>query len=311
MKMQYLKIARWAILIICTLGLFSFIIKNRSEFHFILNIRLNYLFIILILILVSLSLTCYRYFLTIKAASGQIGFWRCYKYFTIGRFLNKIIPHSGGAFRAIIFKKKDNFSYNKYISSFLSFTWIDIVFSLLFGIILISAYSPTLNIRNINVLGIFIILLILSILIIPLFGILYRLPHFSNVIKNRYQKGYLHIKKAADTILLVIKNRSFVLNSGIITLLTIFLNINLIHLCFRSINIETHIPTLVVFVVLAKLGAIFKITPGNFGIREFIYGFLSGSMGIGIAEGISVSMILRISNFVVQGVLSLIFILRD
>jgi len=68
----------------------------------------------------------------------------------------------------------------------------------------------------------------------------------------------------------------------------------LLYLSFRSLNMEVNVPALALFYVLLRISTEILITPGNIGPREVAYGILSEYMGIGMGEGIAVSVIIRI-----------------
>lgn len=57
-------------------------------------------------------------------------------------------------------------------------------------------------------------------------------------------------------------------------------------------GIEPNVPDLALFLALYKLSTLVVLTPGNLGIREMAFGFLSQALGIGMAEGILASAML-------------------
>jgi hypothetical protein len=63
---------------------------------------------------------------------------------------------------------------------------------------------------------------------------------------------------------------------------------------FKALDIYISITALVVFCTLFKISVYIVITPGNLGIQEIAFGFLSEHMHIGMAEGVLVSALLRV-----------------
>ena len=79
--------------------------------------------------------------------------------------------------------------------------------------------------------------------------------------------------------------------TGIIT----FINtVAIFYLCFKSLAITVALPSLALFYVVLHLSVQIIVTPGNLGVRELAYGILSDQMNIGMAQGLIVSVILRI-----------------
>jgi hypothetical protein len=70
--------------------------------------------------------------------------------------------------------------------------------------------------------------------------------------------------------------------------------------------VDPNLVVLLVYLVIIKFFRVMRITPANLGIREFLLGFLSFSMGAGAAEGIAVSVMMRMVTLCVQGGLSLL-----
>jgi uncharacterized protein (TIRG00374 family) len=83
------------------------------------------------------------------------------------------------------------------------------------------------------------------------------------------------------------------------------------YFCYASLSVILPVASLSIFVVLTKVLTLIVITPGNMGIREFAYAFLARSMNVGEAEGLSTSIILRVINFSVFGILGAILLLFE
>ncbi len=310
LKIHFLKIFKWMLLLLVVASTIILIYRNRNDFHFILKIDYNYIIIILFLSFINLSLGSLRYFLIIRTLSNHVDFWSCYKAFIIGRFLNKIIPRSGVIYRALYFKKKNKISYKKLISGFIAFMFLDIMIYMLIGSIVIGIYDHSLSIGGTNLLFLFILLFFLNISIAYITYLVNKHLHFS--VKNALMKKFFfHLKNIVNNFINLCKNKKILMFNFSIILSIFLVNIGLIHLCFRSVHIYAKISLLSVFVVLSQLSTVITLTPGNLGVRELLYAFLANSMGIGSAEGLSVSIILRISGFIIIGTLSLFFILSE
>jgi hypothetical protein len=68
----------------------------------------------------------------------------------------------------------------------------------------------------------------------------------------------------------------------------------LFHLYFLTIGLRVDLAALAVFYALFKLSFYINLTPGNLGVQELAWGFLSQQMGIGMAQGVAVSAFVRV-----------------
>jgi uncharacterized membrane protein YbhN (UPF0104 family) len=99
--------------------------------------------------------------------------------------------------------------------------------------------------------------------------------------------------------------------NGVIVCLNACINIFLLYFFFKSIGTPKDLITLTIYVVVLRAVRIITLTPGNWGIREFLLGFLSHAGGSGIAQGISVSVIWRLTNIVTMGLMGIITLLVE
>ena len=79
------------------------------------------------------------------------------------------------------------------------------------------------------------------------------------------------------------------------------------YILFKGFGIILTVPALLVFYVLLRLSLFIIITPGNIGVQEIAYGFISEQMGFGMAQGVLVSVFSRILNTSVILVLGILF----
>jgi uncharacterized membrane protein YbhN (UPF0104 family) len=78
--------------------------------------------------------------------------------------------------------------------------------------------------------------------------------------------------------------------------------------CFKLIGLSPEFSKLAIFVAVSRASSVIIITPGNFGLREFLFGYLSDSMGIGISQGIFISLTIRSVEFILLGCLACLFL---
>ena len=309
-KKAYSKFFNILVSILVLGGMAVFIYRNRTNFTFLKNINYHYLIIIFSIACVLITMASFRYYLILKSVAVHTRFASCYKSFILGRLLNKIIPRSGGVYRAVYHKKTENVSYRNFISAYMSFVYLDIFIYMLVGLILVFIYNRRLSIRDIPIVYIFIAAI--GCMVIFLVLAKYISTRTKTSYKNKiFEKIITNMKHIIEGLFLIFKHTKMLTVNALLILFGFFIHTILLFICYHSIQVVTTIPHLSLFVVLNKCLTLITITPGNLGIREFLYAFLAQSMAIGSAQGLSVALIVRISNFIILCVLSLVVILRE
>jgi hypothetical protein len=304
------QIIKWLILIVVLSLLVNYIIQHSHEFHFLKNIRTKYIIPVILITIFGQFLSWYRFDMMLTRVSHRIPHSTVFKYFIFGRFINKFFPYGGSVYRAIMFKKSDGVSYKKYIASNVSFDWLNLIYSTLFGVLVIGVYDPQLKIRSLLVFPFFMVVLVLLAVAIPLAKV--ALIQLNRHLAAGPVRRRLHeLAEIIDRVLDVLKNRRIFFGNCIIIALLIGSSLISYRLLFKSIGVDADLVVLLVYLVILRFFRIMRITPANLGIREFLLGFLSYSLGTGAAEGIAVSIMMRLVNLSVQGGLSSIVFAAD
>jgi len=298
------QVIKGAILVVVMVLLIDYLIAHSSEFRALGRIKLEYLLPVALLSGFTLLLASIRFRLFLTQISHRIPFYTVLKYYIYGRFLNRFLPFGGSVYRAIMLKKTDGVSYKKYVASNLAFDWLNMVYSTLLGVIVIAVYDPSLRIGFIPLLPFFSAALVLLILASPIakagIALINRLVSAPSV-----RKRMEDTEEIVETVTNVLKNRAvFTGSSAIITLILASTLISY-HLLFKSIGIDTDFAVLLIYLIVLRFVRVIRITPANLGIREFLLGFLTFSLGTGTAEGVMVSLLMRLVTLLVQGGLSI------
>jgi uncharacterized membrane protein YbhN (UPF0104 family) len=70
---------------------------------------------------------------------------------------------------------------------------------------------------------------------------------------------------------------------------------------FYVLNITPGLANLFIYVSLTRLILIYHFVPGNLGVQELFYGYLTVETGIGLGVGIVISIIMRITTYFILG----------
>ena len=298
------SVIKWLILAVVLVLLINYIIRHSQEFHFLKKIRLDYIIPIFLLNILCQFLSYYRFDMMLTYVSHRIPRYTVFKYFIFGRFINKFIPHGGSVYRAIMFKKSDGLSYNKYIASNVSFDWLNLIYSTLFGVLVVGLYDPRLKAFSIPLLPLLVVVLVLLAFAFPLAKTV--VTHVNRRLSaGSFQRRTHELARIIDRVLDVLKNRPIFFSNSVIIALLIVSSLISYLLLFKSIGVDANLAVLLVYLIILRFFRVMRITPANLGIREFLLGLLSYSLGTGAAEGIAVSIMMRLVTLCVQGGLSL------
>ncbi|RLC30773.1 MAG: hypothetical protein DRH37_04605 [Deltaproteobacteria bacterium] len=305
-KSTLITVLRWFLFVLVVSMLVAYFVRHLHEFTFILTIKLRYLIPAAMLKFLGLTIAALRFHLIVTFVSHKIPFLTAFRYFVVGQFL----PHGGNVYRAVMLKKSDDISYRKYLSVLLSFKWINLAFTALLGTLIIGVLAPDMCMGKISALWLFASIFLILLSVIPLFRLAGKyLP------TNPQTRGPFRVRTIVSRVLestaVTIKNRPLLLKCFFFIFSNKCISIVTLYLLFRSIGTVCSLPALVIYMVILDLSGVITITPSNIGIREFLLGYLTLSMGITVAQGITVSIMLRMIKFTVQGTLSALLILTD
>jgi uncharacterized membrane protein YbhN (UPF0104 family) len=207
-------------------------------------------------------------------------------------------------------KKTDNVDYGRFISGMFSFKWMNVVFSLLLGIMIIAIYDPHIQIQDVTILPLLSIVLLLLVAAIPVCNAMYRgLQSLDS--DAVFLKPMIVITEVIARTMSLLKSPRLLILNGLIVGLSACINIFILYFFFKSIDTPKALVTLTIYVVVLRAVKVIPLTPGNLGIREFLLGFLARAGGSGIAQGISVSVMWRLTSILTVGAMSIMMLLLE
>jgi uncharacterized membrane protein YbhN (UPF0104 family) len=197
----------------------------------------------------------------------------------------------GNLYRGIQLKEKYGVSYTGYISGFSSLAWMDTGINLVIAFLAIIIISPGFKIGQFFAWKI-LSLLAVSVVLSPIVGeIILRKRFF----RNNYL-DWLH-SKLSEVLTVSVNNlndQAYLLKVFLLGIALLIRTCIMFYVYFTVFDIRVSIPVLVVFYALYKVSTFIVITPGNIGIQEVVYGFLSEQIGIGMAQGVLVAALIRV-----------------
>ncbi|MHC4385451.1 MAG: lysylphosphatidylglycerol synthase transmembrane domain-containing protein [Planctomycetota bacterium] len=286
------KTLQWAVALFCVGYIAWYFTQNKDDLLKLQHFKISSLLGILVCFCIGQLITCWRFHIILeKISQKKIDFLKWVKCFVLLRFFNQIMPQSGNIYSGHLLKKNYGVTYTQYISGHFSLIWLHLCQNLLIGFILILILDPHFKIGAYNAPA-FVGLMAAVMLLGPI-GIHYLLPASAILPKPlRYLRD-----KSSEVLsngLKQLKDMKFMAKfivSGIFIYLN---NLLLFYICFSSLSVSISIAPLVMFLVLLLLSNRIMVTPGNIGFRELAFGFAAKYLYIGQAEGILVSIVIRI-----------------
>ncbi len=301
----YRKILRWAMLFACTAYIIRFFTRNIDDLKLMGKLHPGTILAIAALAVLGHVIFCFRFQMVLKKCSGtSVPFFHWFKIVILGRFLTLLAPQAGNIYRSIVLKKHYRIPHTRYASSFFSFVWMDACVNLILAVLIVLIVQPKLSIGRIDAVylltGLFVLILVAPILT----EVILRLVKFRNE-----RLSWLHgrLSEMFSVSVANLRDGVFMLKFLLTGMVAFVDAIAIFFLCFRAMDMSINLPALALFYVVLRLSTFIIITPGNLGVREIAYGIISEQMKFGMAQGILISIIIRIIGTAVIIILGTIF----
>ncbi len=289
----------------CIVYIASFFYTSRSSLSIVIKLNFTTLSALVLLWFCYMLTHSWRLQLILQKCSGRkIAFWQWFKILVLGNFLNMVFSQLGNIYRGVRLKKECDISYTSYIASFASFAWMDTCMNLVLAIVIILLIEPDLKIGSFP--ASFLLVIICAVIVI--------LPVAASSLLRfiRFKNHYLDwtkskLSQVLATTLDNIKDVSFLLKIILLGIAVFMITVFSYHVLFAGFDMRLSLPALTVFCTLLNLSTFFVITPGNIGIQEIAFGFISQQFGVGMAQGILVSIVSRIISTALIILLGVLF----
>jgi uncharacterized protein (TIRG00374 family) len=301
---KYVKALRWVIGAFCIVWIGRYFYTHQKYLQLFTSLSASMIFILLGLAAIHLSLYALQFYLVLRACTPKfLSFFVFFKTIILGRIFSNIAPQGGNVYRAVYFKYKFGISYTHYLSGFLGFLWIDAAFNILLSTIVFGVFAPTFRVKQVSIWWVLLGLTV-AWFIPVIFEIFFRRHSF-----KQHRFLWLHDKMSELLSVAVqsLLNIRMLLAVAFANMVNFVNNTLFFYLCFSSFGISVTIPILMTFFILMKITSYLILTPGNFGLREIAYAFLSQNMGLEAGQGIVLSMLHRLAVLMVVILLAIYF----
>lgn len=264
---------------IFVLMLFGFYLYQNPEI-IELVLSTNWIYIVLIMVVYLLVFLFEGLFIKISLDIFQKSIKVGESFFlaTVSRIGNYLLPMRAGAvFRATYLKKKHDFPYSNFLSTFYGYYVIFFLTNSVIsvGILLIKYFN---NNEFYLTLLIFFSLILVGMLIL----IFIRLPidRFIKKTDGIIGKMLTYLNKFIKGWDLIVKDSKDFLMLLLISFGNIFLNVIIVYIEFIAIDKVPKILDVIFYTAISGVSLLVSITPGSLGIREGIFLLTSESLGL-------------------------------
>ena len=250
-------------------------------------------------------LVAFRYKVILEKCSGRkVPYIPWFRIFILGAFLNKFIPQAGNVYRSLALKNQFNISYTRYVTSYVASVWLDSLFVILLVYSIVLFVDSGLNVGGVPVRHVM-PLLFFAFLAGPFAA--FRISQFWRTGPSAAEGWQDKLHEFLEAIRNSVMDLRYLGFTACLALMICGASLVSMHICFRGLGGSPSISEISLFYVLGTLSGYVNITPGNLGVREMLYGVFSDVMGIGMGEGVLMSAILRVANYVFYIVLAFPF----
>jgi uncharacterized membrane protein YbhN (UPF0104 family) len=304
---KYVKVLRWAVGLLCIIWVGGYFYNHREYLRLFTSLSVSVVVVLMGLAAVHLLLYALQFYLVLRTCTRRfISFFVFFKTIILGRIFSNVAPQGGNVYRAVYFKYKLGISYTHYLSGFFCFLWIDAAMNIVLSAVIFGIFAPTFHVKQISIWW-----------LLSLLTAMWFLPIIFEVLFGRisfHSRGLVWLHGRTSKLLsITVESLSDIrMLCAVIAANTLnFANNALFfYLCFSSFGVSVTISMLMMFFILMKLTSYLILTPGNFGLREIAYAFLSQHMGLEAGQGIVLSMLHRLAVLIVVVLLAICFVWR-
>lgn len=301
---RYRKLLQW-ILVACCLAYISwFFLSNTDDLKLALRLSPFTLAALTGLCVTGQIIYAWRFQIILqKCSEKKVPFRPWLSMVIVGQFLNLFAPQAGNIYRSVSLKSRYQVSYTRYISSFFSINWIDTCLNLTLALLAVLIMRPDLQFRQFRASHVLLVLIV-AVAMAPV--ILKVIIERFNLRNKTLSWIHSRLSQMLSVSVDSVGDMKFMLKIISIGIVSFANTMVLFYICFHALAIPIELPTLTFFYVVLKLCDRLVITPGNLGVREIAYGIISAQMEFGMAQGMMVSIVIRVIGTTVITVMGLI-----
>ena len=303
-----IRIPRWVsvVLVFGTLGLAVWLVlRDISALSALRQVGITDLAVIMILQLLQLIPESYRQKIVIESsASASMPWFPWFRIFTVGRFLNTLIPQSGNVYRALRLRSEFAISFADFGGGMIAFVIMSFVASMFVAAPFIAWQSPSLAIGGIPAPAA-LILIGITAATVPLLIWLVERNHPAKWRETSRVVDIAH-RVVIAAITALSSFRLMAIFAGVWSL-TLVIVVALYQMVFVSIGSNLGIGEAIAIYALLQASTFVVLTPGNLGIQELGLAALAALFGIPAAVGVVAASVIRLTGWLALALPAAVF----
>jgi len=286
------------IVVVGCLGYLGHYLRTRpDDLDLLRGVRPGVLASLLALNVLALWVYTLRYRIVLRQCGGaSVPFGVLFKTVFVGRFLTLLAPQAGNVYRSVFLKTHHDVPYTAYVTTMVSYTWVETCLNLVFAMAVIAAVDPALALAGIPVLrlaGATLALVVLG----PV--LLARALGAGPVGDGRVAWLRAKLCEVVDTTVRQSRSIPYLFKLATTGVLSFAVSVGSLYACFAGLGYPARLSVMALFFIVLRLLTQVVVTPGNLGVRELAYGVLAQHLGVGMAQGAAVSVVMRVMATVV------------
>ncbi len=303
--MSQKQVLQYGVLALCAGIIIQYFLPRRDELKRILDLQGHDVVLLLTLgVLIHVLMGYKMLFILRKLGLRHISWLSWFRIFSVSRFFSLYVAQGANVYRGIKLKQDYAFSYTDSLSTMTILSWFEAIFAISVSMMIIFCSDHEVSVGGIKVI-VALGLLLVFFIFMPFLG--------KNVLRRlqfkKYKMAWLQEKLVHVTGALTgnMKDPKLLITFFAFNVITFLFFVMQISVTFNAIGTPIRLAEVVLFTALTLLSGIINITPGNVGIIELTYGYLSSILGKSMGSGIIVCGILRILGYLVVVFFALIF----
>jgi len=275
---------------VCLALLVRYIWLNKEDLSAVRRVRPAYMALIMTGIILNMILEANQFLAVLRLTGARIAFWPWMRIFVISRFLSRLAPQSGNLYRATVLKTRFKVRVTNYVSVLASVNLLNNFWGLLFALGMLLWTEPMLRIEGqpvwLFLLGALALVgaapFLLEAALTPLEG--------RTALLDRLHEKLVQVVRGIRT---NVADTGLLIEFAVYASLQFAVTLGVVYYCFACLGIFLSLSYVAVCTAALKLSRLIVLTPGNIGIVEFVYGWLSYQAGYDPTEGVLAALILR------------------
>jgi uncharacterized membrane protein YbhN (UPF0104 family) len=214
--------------------------------------------------------------------------------------LNSVMPQAGALYRAYELKTVYDLNVLEYVRAYYFIAWLGVLLILAFSSSLMAALSLSPLIQGWNVLQIS-LLACVGLACAPV-AAFYAIPRLFPESK-RFGRVRAALQDTFAFTAECIRDAQFIAVFALLSAAAFVIDVGVLILSIEALHFRVPFEVAVLMYVLSSVFGLIRITPGNIGVQEFVFGVVALQSGFSVVDGVVLSIFMRLVRVIAVVVL--------